>query len=110
MLITEPFAGMVYSGGGLLQDRIGRDHLPRNQVLAGFLQLAQRCEGRAYLVGDECLLFPRREVTTLGIKTTGCRSVAFARVTCSASYSTIVVMIVLPECDSAIHIAGPCVT
>src|SRR5262245_32085538 len=34
MLIVEPLAGMVRGGRGLLQDRVGGDHLARNQILA----------------------------------------------------------------------------
>ena len=33
-LIVEALAVMVRDGGGLLQNRVGRDHLARNQVLA----------------------------------------------------------------------------
>src|SRR6266542_3669672 len=34
LLIREPLAGMVCCGGGFLQDRIGGDHLARNQIFA----------------------------------------------------------------------------
>src|SRR5215472_4661023 len=34
MLIVKPLAGMVCCGSGFLQDRIGSDHLPRNQIFA----------------------------------------------------------------------------
>jgi len=34
MLIVKPLAGMVGCGSGFLQDRIGGDHLTRNQILA----------------------------------------------------------------------------
>jgi hypothetical protein len=33
-LIVEPLAGMVCGGGGLLQDRVGGDHLARDQISA----------------------------------------------------------------------------
>ena len=33
-LIVKPFAVVVGDGGGLLQDRVGRDHFAGNQVLA----------------------------------------------------------------------------
>src|SRR6266700_2041336 len=32
-LVAEPLAGMVRSRRSLLQDRVGRDHLARNQIL-----------------------------------------------------------------------------
>src|SRR5215510_8680602 len=34
MLIVKPLAGMVGCGSGFLQDRIGGDHLARNQIFA----------------------------------------------------------------------------
>src|SRR6266403_5907259 len=33
-LVIEPFAGSIYVGGCLFQDRVGRDHFARYQILA----------------------------------------------------------------------------
>src|SRR5437763_47432 len=33
-LVLEPLAGMIGVGRGFLQDRVGSDHLPRDQILA----------------------------------------------------------------------------
>src|SRR5258706_15903325 len=33
-LVIEPFAGLIYVGGCLFQDRVGRDHFARHEILA----------------------------------------------------------------------------
>src|ERR1700745_4325525 len=44
MLIIEPLVGMVSCGRGLLQRRIGRDHLARDKILAD-AEMLQRSLG-----------------------------------------------------------------
>src|SRR6516225_1410813 len=52
--VVQPAAGMVRDGGGLLQDRVARDHLARNEVLADreMLQRALRLRSPQLVGGN----------------------------------------------------------
>src|SRR5258705_20146 len=71
-LVIVPFAGLIYVGGCLLQDRIGRDHFARYQILAAaemleraLWLLSDRSRTKRYLPGPpqgkaRAVLAPRR--------------------------------------------------
>src|SRR5258705_5685743 len=56
-LVIEPFAGLIYVGGCLLQDRIGRDHFARYQILADaeMLERALCLRSPEFVGGGDCL-------------------------------------------------------